>query len=331
MNILITAASRRVRLIQAFVNAMKRRGLKGNVITTDMNRYSPGLYFGTRHYIVPLTTDEQYIPIIKSICFKERIQLLIPTIDDELPLFGRHRNDFNTVGIRVAVSDESTGIVCNDKYASACLLRGKGIPSAESWLPEDLDFSKLHYPLFIKPRQGRGSVGAYSIRDERELRFFLTYVQNPVVQEYLQGKEYTIDLLADFDGNIISVVPRERIVVRSGVTDRGCTLYHPGMIDVAVRTAKVLDIRGPANIQVKLNNDTPTVFEVNPRFSGGIPLTIASGADFASWLIEMSRGKKVPSQIGKFTSNLVMTCYETALFLQNDTAGEMITEAVQRS
>ena len=331
MNILITAASRRVRLIQAFVNALKRLGLKGNVITTDMNRYSPGLYFGTRHYIVPLTTDEQYIPIIKSICFKERIQLLIPTIDDELPLFGRHRNDFNAVGIRVAVSNERTGLVCNDKYASACLLREKGIPFAESWLPEDLEFSGLQYPLFIKPRQGRGSVGAYFIRDERELRFFMTYVQNPVVQEYLQGKEYTIDLLADFDGNIISVVPRERIVVRSGVTDRGRTLYHPAMIDAAVRTAEALDIRGPANIQVKLNDELPTVFEVNPRFSGGIPLTIAAGADFPAWLIEMSCGTKVDPQIGKFNSNLIMTCYETALFLQDDAAGEIMAEAVQGS
>lgn len=331
MNILITAASRRVRLIQAFVNALKHLGLNGNVITTDMNRYSPGLYFGTKHYIVPLTTDKQYIPIIKSICFKERIQLLIPTIDDELPLFGRHRNDFNTVGIRVAVSNEHTGMVCNDKYVSACLLRGKGIPFAESWLPEDLEFSKLHYPLFIKPRQGRGSVDAYTVRDEKDLRFFLTYVQNPVVQEYLQGKEYTIDLLADFDGNIISVVPRERIVVRSGVTDRGRTLFHPAMIDVAVRTAEALDIRGPANIQVKMHKDTPTVFEVNPRFSGGIPLTIASGADFPSWLIEMSCGNKVAPQIGKFTGNLIMTCYETALFLQDDTAGKTVTEAVQGS
>lgn len=331
MNILITAASRRVRLIQAFGNALKRLGLKGNVITTDMNRYSPGLYFGTRHYMVPLTTDEQYIPIIKSICFKERIQLLIPTIDDELPLFGRHRTGFNTVGIQVAVSDERTGLVCNDKYASARLLREKGIPFAESWLPQDLDFSKLQYPLFIKPREGRGSIGAHTIQDERELRFFLTYLEKPVVQEYLEGKEFTIDLLADFEGNVISVVPRERMVVRSGVTDRGRTLYHPAMIDVAVSTAKTLGIRGPANIQVKLNNDVPTVFEVNPRFSGGIPLTIASGADFPSWLIEMSCGKQVPPRIGKFTNNLVMTCYETALFLQDDKDGEKMAEAVQGS
>jgi len=327
MNILITAASRRVRLIQAFVNALKHLGMMGNVVTTDMNPFSPGLYFGKRHHIVPLTTDEQYIPIIKSICFKERIQLLIPTIDDELPLFGRHRNDFNTVGIRVAVSNEESGLVCNDKYLSACLLRKKGLPFASSWLPEDLDFSGLKYPLFIKPRQGRGSVGAYTVRDENDLRFFLNYIENPVVQEYLQGKEYTIDLLADFDGRIISVVPRERMVVRAGVTDRGRTHYHPEMIDVAVRTAQVLDIRGPANIQVKLHNGKPTIFEVNPRFSGGIPLTIAAGADFPRWLIELCSGKKVESQVGDFTNNLVMTCYETGLFFQENEAAQKMAEA----
>jgi hypothetical protein len=71
-----------------------------------MSSLSPGLYFGSRHYIVPLTTDAGYIPIIKSICFRERIHLLIPTIDDELPLFGRHTYEFWATGIRVAVSSE---------------------------------------------------------------------------------------------------------------------------------------------------------------------------------------------------------------------------------
>jgi carbamoyl-phosphate synthase large subunit len=331
MNILITAASRRVQLIQAFVNALKRLGIKGNVITTDMNRLSPGLYFGTKHYIVPLTTDDEYIPIIKSICFKERIQLLIPTIDDELPLFGKFRNDFQAVGIRVAVSNAETGTICNDKYATARFLLEKGLPFAASWLPEELKYSELVYPLFLKPRNGRGSVGAYRIKDEGELRFFLNHVTQPVVQEYLPGKEYTIDLLADFDGKIISVVPRERMVIRSGVTDRGQTLNHPAMIDVAIRTAEALDIRGPANIQVKLHNDIPTIFEVNPRFSGGIPLTIAAGADFPAWLIEMSCGQKVTPCIGKFSDRLIMSCYEAAVFLPDDTIGGTNIETVEGS
>jgi carbamoyl-phosphate synthase large subunit len=328
-NILITAASRRVALIQGFVQALKRLGIQGNVITTDMSSLSPGLYFGTRHYIVPLTTDPQYIPIIKSICFRERIQLLIPTIDDELPLFGRHTEEFLATGIRVAVSNEKTNLICNDKYSTAVFLRPRGVPFAKTWLPDQLDFSSLEYPIFLKPRKGRGSVGAFMVQNEKELRFFLDYVPDPLVQEFLPGKEYTIDVLVDFGGKVISVVPRERMVVRSGVTDRGQTLNHPGLIRLAVDAAQALDIRGPANIQVKLDGERATIFEVNPRFSGGIPLTIASGADFPAWLIEICRGKRVRSCIGKFTDGLIMACYESAIFLPDDAAREVRKKVAQ--
>jgi carbamoyl-phosphate synthase large subunit len=324
INILVTAASRRVALIRAFGQALKRLGLQGNVITTDLNNLSPGLYFGHKHYIVPLTTDPEYISIIKSICFRERIHLLIPTIDDELPLFGRHREDFEGMGIRVAVSSERTGLICNDKHASALFLKDRGIPFAQTWLPGELDFKQLQYPLFLKPRNGRGSIGAFHIKNKHELKFFLNYVPDPVVQEFLAGREYTLDLLADFRGTIISVVPRERLVIRSGVSDRGQTFNHAGMIQLAVRTAEALDIRGPANIQVKLNGDTATIFEINPRFSGGIPLTIASGADFPGWLIEMSCGKNLEPRIGQFTDGLLMACFEEALFLP-ETASRLVS------
>jgi carbamoyl-phosphate synthase large subunit len=330
INILITAASRRVPLIQAFSQALKRLGLRGNVITTDMSSLSPGLYFGTKHYIVPLTTDRQYIPIIRSICFRERIHLLIPTIDDELPLFGRHMEEFLATGIRVAVSSERTALLCNDKYSTANFLLKENIPFAHTWLPKELNPAKLSYPLFLKPRNGRGSVGAFPIRNERELRFFLNYVPDAIVQEFLYGKEFTIDLLADFSGKVISAVPRERIVIRSGVTDRGRTLHHSGMISLAIRTAEALDIRGPANIQVKLDDEAATIFEVNPRFSGGIPLTIAAGADFPAWLIEMCCGRRIRPCIGRFTDRLVMACYESAIFLSEDATKEFVAEAAQR-
>jgi carbamoyl-phosphate synthase large subunit len=315
INILITAASRRVPLIQAFVQALRRMGVRGNVVSSDMNTLSPGLYFGNRHYLVPLTTDPQYLPIIKSICFKERIHLLIPTIDDELPLFGAHVDSFLKMGVRVAVSGAETGAICNDKLRTVQYLAEKGIPAPQTWLPHELNFGALKYPLFLKPRHGRGSVGAYPIQNERELRFFLDYVPNPVVQEFLPGREFTIDVLADFSGRIISAVPRERLVVRSGVTDRGQTWNNPALIDMGIRVAEALQIRGPANIQLKWHEDRGFVFEVNPRFSGGINLTIAAGADFPAWLIEMRLGSRVRPALGKFTDGLLMTCYETALFL----------------
>jgi carbamoyl-phosphate synthase large subunit len=327
LNILITAASRRVALIQGFMQALKRLGLRGHVVTTDMNLLSPGLYFSDHHYIVPLTTDRRYIPIIKSICFKERIRLLIPTIDDELPLFGAHAEKFLATGVRVTVSSAQTGTICNDKYLTANFLRERNIPVACTWLPAALDFESMSYPLFLKPRCGRGSVGAHRINNEKELRFFLDYVQDPVVQEFLPGREFTIDVLADFNGRVISAVPRERLVVRSGVTDRGRTWNHAGMIDLALRTAEALDIRGPANIQVMYDNESATVFEVNPRFSGGIPLTLAAGADFPGWLIEMACGRRLRPCLGKFADGLVMACYESAIFMPEESVRESGREA----
>jgi len=320
VNILITAASRRVPLIQGFMQALKRLGVRGNVVTSDMNTLSPGLYFSNRHYLVPLTSDSRYIPIIKSICFKERIHLLVPTIDDELPLFGEHAASFLKMGARVAVSGAETGTVCNDKYRTARYLAAKGIAVPQTWLPHELDFARLTYPLFLKPRQGRGSVGAHPIFNERELRFFLEYVPDPVVQEYLHGREFTLDVLADFNGRIISVVPRERLVVRSGVTDRGQTWNDLAITNLGVRVAEALQIRGPANIQLKWQAGQGTVFEVNPRFSGGIALTIAAGADFPAWLVEMRLNRRVRPAIGKFADGLLMSCYESALFLPPEAA-----------
>ena len=321
INVLITAASRRVPLINAFVQALKNLGLRGNVITTDMNSLSPGLYFSDKHYLVPLATDPDYIPLLKSIAFKERIHLLVPTIDDELPVFGAQAESFLAMGVRVAISGERTGVICNDKRLTAEFLEGKGIPVAKTWLPSELDIPSMRYPLFLKPRSGRGSVGAYPINGEKELRFFLEYVRDPVVQEYLPGREFTIDVLADFSSTVISVVPRERLVVRSGVTDRGRTWNNPALIELGARTAEALELRGPANIQVKWHEGKATIFEINPRFSGGIPLTIAAGADFPSWLIEMRCGQRVKPCIGKFVDGLVMTCYETAIFLPGESAG----------
>jgi carbamoyl-phosphate synthase large subunit len=329
MNILITAASRRVPLIQAFVDALKRLGMKGNVVTTDMNALSPGLYFSDKHYIVPLTTDRFYIPIIRTICFKERINLLIPTIDDELPVFGGHADNFLGMGVRVAVSSARTCAVCNDKYLTARKLGEMGFPVARTWLPFQLASSDIRFPLFLKPRCGRGSVGVHPIYNEKELRFFLDYVPDPVVQEFLPGREFTIDLLIDFNGKAISAVPRERLVIRSGVVDRGRTWNNPVMIDLAVRVGESLEIRGAANLQVMWHNDQATIFEINPRFSGGIPLTITAGADFPCWLIEMRAGRRVRPALGKFTDGLVMACYESAIFLPDASAQEMKMEAVQ--
>jgi len=312
-NVLITAASRRVPLVRAFRNAVEKFG-GGRVITADINPLSPALYFGHKHHIVPLTTDRYYIPIIESICDAERVDLVIPTIDDELPIFGRVLDRFTQAGIAVAVSSEQTSLVCNDKYETYLFCERNGIRTPVTRLADDVNFSELRYPVYVKPRFGRGSVNVFAVHNQSQLRLFLDYVPDAIVQDQLEGKEFTVDVLSDFNGKVLSIVPRERLVIRAGVSDKGITRKDAEIIAFAKEVAEKLHIIGPANIQCKWDGREVSLIEVSPRFSGGIPLTFAAGADFATWLVQLAAGTDVKSQIGKFQDGLAMMSFEESIF-----------------
>lgn len=317
LNVLITAGSRRVPLVQAFQRALRASG-HGSVIVTDVNPLSPTVYVADRSYPVPLSTDPGYLAAIFEICRAERIGLVIPTIDDELFVFAEHATRFmEEAGVRVVISPFETIAICNDKHTTCRVLVERGVCAAETHLPAELP-ADPEFPLFIKPRVGRGGVGAFPIRSQRELDFFLEYVPDAVVQRYLSGREFTIDMLCSFTGEPISIVPRERVLVRAGVVDRARTVRDPQLIELGRACARALAFVGPVNIQCRIVDDRPVVFEINPRFSGGIPLTIAAGADFPRMLVAMARGRRVTPAVGKFTDDLWMTNYETSVFVPAD-------------
>jgi carbamoyl-phosphate synthase large subunit len=315
VNVLITAASRRVPLVLAFRNALGALGVPGRVIVTDVNPLSPAVHVADQAYRVPLADDPDYLPELLKICETEGIRLAIPTIDDELELFGRARSAFAHLGTMAACSSAKTSALCNDKYATWRALAAAGIPAARTYLPKDLP-PKPRFPLFIKPRVGRGAVGAYKIRNKRELDFFLRYVERPVLQEFLDSPEYTIDVLCRMDGRPLSIVPRERVVIRAGVIDRGRTVKSTVLIELAEQVCAAIPFAGPINIQCRQRDGWPSVFEINPRFSGGIPLTIASGANFPKLLINMAMGAELSPQIGEFRDGVWMTSYEASVFLE---------------
>jgi len=320
INVLITAGSRRVPLVRAFQHAVGRLTPGGLVAVTDVNELSPSVYVADRSYEVPLSTDPAYLDAIEAVCVRERIRLLVPTIDDELTLFAEAVPRFAKRGIRVVVSPASTTAICNDKYETCRVLRAAGVTAVDTYLPADLP-AAMTFPVFIKPRVGRGGVGAFLVRDQRELDFFLGYVANPVIQRFLDGPEYTIYLLCDFDRRPLSAVPRERVLIRAGVVDRGRTVNDPRLVDIALACARALQFAGPVNIQCRMLGGHPVEFEINARFSGGIPLTIAAGADFPRWIAELALGRRVPPSIGAFKDNFWMTNYEASIFMPHDAIG----------
>lgn len=315
-NVLITAGSRRVPLVQGFQRALAQSPEGGVVVVTDVNPMSPAVYAADRAFRVGLSREPGYVDQVLAIARGEGVGLVVPTIDDELEIFGRARARFAAHGILVAVSRPETTALCDDKFATCRELAERGVAAAPSWLPETLP-ANPQFPLFVKPRRGRGGLGAHYIRNARELAFFLDYVEGPIIQAYLDGPEYTIDVLCDFAGRPLSIVPRRRDHVRAGVIDRGCTVNDPVLIALAQACTTALPFFGAINIQCRVVNGAPVVFEINPRFSGGIPLTIESGADFPRMLVDLAAGRPVAPAIGRFRDRLWMTNYEASVFLED--------------
>ena len=152
------------------------------------------------------------------------------------------------------------------------------------------------------------------LKDGRDLAYYLGGIDAPIIQEYLSGPEFTIDVLCDPRGRPISIVPRERVVIRSGVIDRGRTVKSRPLMELAERVCEAFVFTGALNIQCRMRGTQAAVFEINPRFSGGIDLTIAAGADFSP-----ARGWPSPPagwRIGEFRDDLWICKYETAIFVQ---------------
>ncbi len=316
-HVVVTAASRRVALVQALQRALSARPGHGRVIATDIDPFSPAVHLADAAEEVPRSDQPGYVDALLDVCTAHDAGILVPTIDDELETIAAAAGRFAAAGVVVMAPHADTARICRDKLLTAEHLQRHGIRVAATWTPAEVRARRLPPPLFIKPRRGRGSVGAFPIRTADQLRFFLDYVPDPVVQEYLEGPEYTIDLFCDLEGQPISAVPRERIVIRSGVTDRGRTVGSAALVDLAVRCAAVLQFRGAVNVQCRVVEGTPVIFEINPRFSGGIQLTIAAGADFAEWTIRAARGESLTPCLGRFTDGLRMSSYESSLFLRD--------------
>jgi len=188
----------------------------------------------------------------------------------------------------------------------------------EARMGDALHFASVFHWLFMRRVIMRGLQPLHQDAplSPRELEFFTGYVENPVVQEYLEGPEFTIDVMCDVEGRPLSIVPRERVVIRAGVIDRGRTVRNQKLIDLAQLACEAIPFAGPINIQCRMRGDEPVIFEINPRFSGGIPLTIQSGADFPRMLVRMAMGGRVEPAIGQFREELWMTSFESSFFLE---------------
>ncbi len=294
VNVLILSAGRRVELVQSFQKAAKRLNIKSNVVAGDCSKTAPAIYFADKKAILPRISEPNYINEIINVCKREDVKLVIPTIDTDLLLLSEEKERIESEsGAVVLISNTEVVSICRDKINTQRFLEENGFKIPRMYSEVELDSEELKFPLFIKPKSGSSSINTFKVNNLEELRTYRSLIREPIVQDYMEGKEFTVDVFLGFNGNLISIVPRLRMATRSGEISKGKIIKDNEIIKDIKRLVQVLKPIGHITVQLMKTNKGIEYIEINPRFGGGAPMSIQSGADSCENLYRLLMGEKL--------------------------------------
>lgn len=316
LRILFTSAGRRVELLRCFRHAAQSLEMDLEVLACDLSAsMSSACQTADRAFDVPRCSDPGYADAVFDIARSNGVHLIIPTIDPELRSLAVEAEHFAACGARVHVSPPDVVAVALDKFKTAQVLKAAGVPVPATFSLEDTRSLPLglQWPMFMKPRAGSASRGLKVIQSADRLS---EQTDEPMLlQEFLQGPEYTVNIFIDMAGVLRSAVMHRRLQVRAGEVEKGRTERRHDLHRLAELIGKALPgARGVLCFQVIDDQDRGLqVIEINARFGGGYPLAHHAGATFAQWLMEEVAGLPCTAN-NEWRNNVTMLRYDAAIF-----------------
>jgi carbamoyl-phosphate synthase large subunit len=283
----------------AAIAAMKSLRAEESVqlIAADMDPWAAGLYLTGERTLVPAGAAPEFTAVLLDRCRALGVDVVLPTVDAELLPLARAREEFAAAGVALLLAPAAALDVILDKLTLAEHCAGVvAVPRTELFGPS-VDPAGWTYPVVVKPRRGSGSRGVIIVDSAAELAA-LDRSPTLIVQEFLPGEEYSVDVLADASGHVIASVPRLRARVDSGVSVGGRTVHDPEVERFGRVVAQATGVTYVANVQCRRDIDgVPALLEVNPRMPGTLGLTIASGVDMPRLALASLLGRPVPASL----------------------------------
>lgn len=288
MNILFTNAGRRTYLIEYALELIEA-DFALNIFVSDTSLDAAAMHVDARitKVITPRVSgnEERYYETLLAVCIENKIEVIIPLMDFELPILAAKKKEFEKRGIKVWVSSEETISNCLNKKENYKFCVDQGIAIPKSFFT--LDEAKT--PYIKKHILGSGSIGLEIVKSGNAKTFEAGI---DMIQEFVEGKEYGMDILNDYQGNYIHSCFREKLEMRAGETDKARSFESLELEKLAKKISATFKHVGNMDIDfIETANGDIYFIDFNPRFGGGYPFTHISGANYLKFMIEASSGK----------------------------------------
>ncbi|MEO8620965.1 MAG: ATP-grasp domain-containing protein [bacterium] len=290
---------------EGIVHCLKMAGDRYELWAANMDEKASSLYECEHGVLLPIASDAEYVQVLRRFSQEHSIRFLIPGSEPELMAIAPHSESFAAFGCDVLANPETVVQIGANKYETYKFLKREELPTPESTL--DLSESSaqaLGWPVIMKPLSGGGSRNVHKILNAENLRERREAMQQLGEQVFLQeyvgamNEEYTASALLDLKGHLIGSFAARR-TLSGGATATVEVEDFPDIRSLAERVARALGARGPINIQLRMHHGKPTVFEINPRFSGSAPFRALAGFNEPDLMIQsvlLGRPVELPSR-----------------------------------
>jgi carbamoyl-phosphate synthase large subunit len=305
-----------MKIIRSAVGSLPSLGIieeleknKVEVIGIDSNPLSFGLYKLKKAYVVPMGSAPGFLEAIFKIIEKEKPDAILSGPEEELLVLSKNKEELKKRGVLLLCPDYDCIEICTDKKKTYKKFKEIGIP-----IPEEYTLENVKFPCIIKPAKGRGSLDVYIAKNHEELKLYYEKIKEPIIQEFIKGEEYSIDILSSINGETLSVVPRIRLGVESGISIKGKTVYNKEIIDFCKKISKEFKLFGPSCVQCIRGNNGIKFIEINNRFGGGSILSIKADTSIIPNLIRLIKNEKTISS-DSFNQGLIMLRNYSEIFI----------------
>lgn len=291
------------------MRSLRHAGFEGRLVATDADETAAGLYIADEGFVVPRADDDDFLPTARAVIEQAGVDVILPTTGYDLPRYAEIREELADDGVTAVVSSPEAIDTCTDKLAFHDALADDYPFPRTATDPDELDT----YPCFVKPVAGKGSRHVARCETPEDARQAMDTGEPMLVQEYLPGEEYTVDVLSDMDGEPLVALPRVRMETKGGISFKGRTVLDDEIRSICRGIARDLGLVGPSCMQLKRDAEgTPRLVEVNPRLGGGTVIATHAGVNLPALTLRLAAGENVsppePTEIvvSRFWDELVV-------------------------
>lgn len=267
----------------------------GNTFGIDINDRHAGKFIYNHFELGPPVKAAHYLDYIKDQIHTKQIDLVIPVAEPELRFYSHRAIEKETLGVPILKANLKSMQVGFDKLLTADFLQQTGLP-----YPKTVTATQAQgigeYPVILKSRTGSGSKDVVKIANPKQLELHLDCIDKDeyILQEYIDDVEgeFTCGLFRSKQGEVRSIqFKREMMGSASGYGEKTAL---PEIEELLQQLAVALDLEGSINVQLRLREGVPYVFEINPRFSSTVYFRHLFGFRDVEWSIADAMGRTLP-------------------------------------